>query len=942
MDSGIESENERGKTSDKLATLMLWTPYGVMQSERLSKTILSRLSSVSEMRFLNGCYVEPEDGKPKDSAKDFSNWIIGTMVNPVYLTGFSGSGKTTYLRWLNNKFKNDKLFSTIVVNEKDVRLPIKPCFINLTDKGSKIQIGGNSWDFNGKKIDPVDKFIIALVSACNRELLMRSDENNDKLRKRLNKMLKAYNILYKNKPDDSFHKIVGIIKEYTENTDMIYESTLENEGKFYCEKLYECMVENYFDNDDRVKIIERLITLLSFINLLTLDEKTINRGTDDFRFVFFFDNIENFIRVNADVTREVIPIYDEHVGEILKGVRASIENISGSFTMTMKEKYKEWKYSRIFRLVFSVRLMTKAYVGSLPCVHGEDVERPIKDVTEWYLPARILEKRLQYYGRVDSAKKDHYTYITKEKNLLKELPEISFRISDDLVSLTERAFEAIINDTPKINKENGLSIRLSMLYSYNKRRMIYNIIELASERPDLVNDYLRIWFEKDNAGVSQIVKRALTHGARHVLLRGLLDRVKSSEFSDMVKLVLPDKPHIPQLTDCVENTANNIDYSVTGVVRDEVRDHSFTIRLLTFLYRCFPYHEFNGRDINDGDYQTLDALIWNRNGSGVLTGTSDDEINKAVSDIHMLKTADFYSHIVPLIMLKYNEKNFTKESLAEKIISKSSSKCFGLRITESGRQIIRMAADFEYFSSMYYNSSYPLFSNESYLDSSSTIEIIEGVCDKAMNMIDWQFEYDRHLVESRYNRLYSSSNGRRNDERRYLYKKYFYVDEFMAKNVLNNDGSRKYTNQGWNERHEEVFPLRIIKAHLSYLDAYRISLHWKYNEDSSFNAAPIIRALMTCMKRYLDKMKALTKIRHEDNAGTKTEYHFYIGGSRRSPTNNLDEADKNGEYYYKRFEANLLAFFDERKEKWDIEKMLSSEIVALYPDMAEPHDWEEE
>jgi hypothetical protein len=363
-------------------------------------------------------------------------------------------------------------------------------------------------------------------------------------------------------------------------------------------------------------------------------------------------------------------------------------------------------------------------------------------------------------------------YDNKVKNFYpvqdKELLE-----NDDIYN----AFTKITKDK---HQKNGLYRVLLQMYNFNMRRipivLLEHILNLNINIP-VLKQYLEMWkrssdeLKKDKTEMDKTLISSYRYLCRKSIMRLLYNHYDSNHLWESLKVG---------------------NYYQVG------EKASYTRRVLTFLYN----RHFDNRPNNNPNYSLLSDLVDNviKPVSIPSSNKIDDEsfeqlaeILYRMSDIHMSSFS--WSPLVEIII--DNDRKLDFNTIKDALKNSQNNKDYNIKITDAGEIYALLNADFEYFAARYYpDNRLPLcatanlkkvnLNDEGKEKIFECLKIIRIIREKTEECIKNLMKFDESYFFQKYNLQ--------------PYEKMYNGDYLIRK---------------------KPHPVRIVRNHVGYLDAFR-------------------------------------------------------------------------------------------------------------------------
>jgi hypothetical protein len=843
------------KKTDKevLKSLLLWTPWDKRPLEGLEDSLVDRLTNLSDN--FNECYVDPNKDKSGITAcQGLEKLLETTNFNPVYIVGFSGSGKTTFLNHsINDLCKTNNDNSSI---KKEYHV-----FDIINDEYPIPREPWASW-FERLSSTEVMQCVIKAISSEIYALLgaVSGVELTVELKCMLQRIYSNYdNVIFRKAIHNEFVPVFNLVRsllanniEYTYDTDDMsnYE---KSDSESYIDQVYravfKCCIQSDSGEDTAILHLLRLYTIL---RMCSLDEKDLLSG--NYRFYFAFDNIEHFINQKV--------VLDNDVVRIIKSIKNYILNMNAKYEVfgLLYKQNRLYPFSSRIRIVLSIRETTSVIDEEISVdTHTyTNINRSVI-VTNSFDLYLITKKKLEFL--------DKY-------HLLPALDSQGIKIRDLLLlMLSDKINE---NYAERYNVARNLWDMISTMYSFNKRRIIDNLIECLFDkdgklRSSELNSYKQLW----NAAISENEERRsiYANAARQIIFRLILDKI------------------------CGNSSSRNYFVDI-----DAQKTTLMFRRITTYLGRHNPRKFISFSSL-------IKDIIISTHGENIqlaeVKKNYPEELRMLSCVLYTMRSRERAYHWCPLIIVKiqHDFEFQTPESVYEILanicdgnIAETTAKGiqYGLKISVAGRRFATFSVEYEYFAARYDGKSPPLFDEKNLSKSNEGkypfINAMESVSHNALSSIKDSVEIDKMIAESseivNYAAIYSSDLRMFDSGNvKHLYRQYNYFS---------------YTHAGNEQTHAE----RIIISHIGYIDRFRnyflirnhdqiaMYISWKCNIDWRENIKPqeLDGFLVTLPKEIRPIAKAVIEIltilkkyvmRYNELSSYKSSGTYYLGGKNR-------------------------------------------------------------
>lgn len=420
----------------------------------------------------------------KFQKNEFEESLDISIENPIYIRGFSGSGKSTYVNTLLYKKYHEN--------------PNVICEIfDLASSLEKVYIFKKTWE-NKNYAQTMYKMVSVLLSKIAQYLEYKENDDKDAYKEKLRVLLTNYeNIIFP--VDNSAKKVFRVIKEFLENKiNYKNESLYEDNEDTYCDKMYNAILDYCGIDDETVWVNTTVTRLLELLVTILLCSKP---SPKDYKYIMFFDNIEYFIKKDE--------VYNEDINKIAKGMHELVRNLTESL------KRVDIHFSKQFKIIIAIRDTTEKMIEEV-YLHDEDKKLVQIDVSSWFTMDEILDRKIKFF-------------------------ETEGICSEDLKN--EVMYE-LFHDSTYV--KSGLRNTLSKMYNHNKRRLTNYVTDELIKRPEFGKDYLAIWkraldfeqrYRKTEAKIHKELSDTYKFASRQLILRMLLDSIEACKYFEEISTV---------------------------------------------------------------------------------------------------------------------------------------------------------------------------------------------------------------------------------------------------------------------------------------------------------------------------------------------------------------------------------------------------------------------
>ena len=611
---------------------------------------------------------------------------VGSMLR--YISGYSGSGKSTYLGYLFMKLrKQGNITKRFDLAEFDTisLLLFGRTEINLA---SKLTLG---------------KFLFTCLNELTK-LLTKRDEGKNAFRKRLQIYYSFYESNIKARLVDYTNIFLAMEKYLSsgkEGEDEAYNT--------YCERMYELFHSKLLEIKDDTKLLKGYIEVLLILYILLMGAE-INK-TQKLCFIAF-DSIEHYLGDDEIYNDDIIDIC-----AILNGVLASLKTIFSTINASYLEKQ--------FRLIIALRDTTTKI---LPTRNTEDNTKIEINISDWFVPADIAQKRYQYFGA-------------------KGNPNVRGKVAQAINCI-------LLDDEKNCDRLN----KISTMHNQNKRRLLEYLLDVIHDGE--ANRYLKLYGrsekyysefkksrkrgeDKQTIGLYKNLSDMYKYAAREYVINLLLKEIKGKHYFERL-LVNADIRH-------GKHVARKILTYIAAKKNSDLWKESDNYISFTELFKLFKRQH------------------------GTLSRTFCDVIVEVLCTLndHVKKNTHWCQNIV----IKFNEDFKNEADLKNKIYLKYKSgednlTDFGIKITPAGRFFLKRMTDFEYFIIRYSaNDNSPYDEDTSYKHLKATVSKFSEIESQVALCVDEILQEDVKAFSRpnlSYARMYSIDKH---------YKGYLYVND---------------------------------------------------------------------------------------------------------------------------------------------------------------------
>jgi hypothetical protein len=708
-----------------------------------------------------------------DSIKNFESALESDNTDPIFVRGYSGTGKTTFIRVSlfklreDNKKREDKPNCHFVV-------------LNMQDSLPNVYLFKGKWE-NKRYSKTIYKMVSMLLKYIESIMNREKRESNDSYMCRLKRIYAKYKNLFRGPSkttDRDIDKVFDIISKYI-GGEYIYNDGLNDS---FCNAMHQAIVSFISDlpetatNDEVSGTITRLFELI-YIWLLC-------ESSDTDKHFILLDNIEHYIKNDI--------IYDDDITLIVKIVRQFISVIEDYFNQN------GISYSSHFKVIFAIRDTTHKMIRYSEEQNADFLATHI-DVSPFFSMNDIIKRKCDYFSASD--------IIMESK--------------------------AILDMIQSITSDATLNQQISIMYNYNKRRMMTYLVRAISRDYDKVAKYKKL-MEKSKDIKHQETKNAYKNGARSIIIRMLLDLIQRNTGENSV----PDV---------------NGYFTRAYTVQFQNLGFGFARRILVYLCNKAPVDTINESYI--GFYSLIKDVFESPCNHRIPNNTFEivSKILEALSDGDLERT-----HWCQLIVLQFNHSNTDSTSIADALERQYNSQNdipgYGVKITDAGRSFVKFCTSFEYYSCRYTPQFPALFFSE---QADNIIKLLDELLykDKDENKNEGKvIQCIEKILETDDNYL-RCGNDFINYEAQFSNRD---IARYTLLHLRNNEQTIEQTQVAG-----------IINRLIGYLHNYRLFL---INENFK-NKEEIMKKVLSVMKELIEKFSKVNNRNSEQNG----EIYYYFG-----------------------------------------------------------------
>ena len=476
--------------------------------------------------------------------------------------------------------------------------------------------------------------------------------------------------------------------------------------------------------------------------------------------VIVFDNIEHFLSSKAIFDEEIIDLLD-----LINGALPVPGRHHEGFILAQNAHYQ------VGNLPLLSENTNKSYVFS-------DRVKMILAIRETSISMQA-QRADEYDSKVDDSitirdEIDISQIIRRKVNFLKnDQNEIRCDLSDKEPC---KVMLAMLEDKPQFS--SGLAGHLSRMYSYNKRRIIRNLINIfyygASELPQqtYIMDYYRLRnkakdFDLKTQGT---LYNSYMSGSRELVMRLILDLIACNSriidkdknrnyLEDLEVYKAGDRGSARQMMVFISRHPN---YSPTEDNRMREDYQNATVKLSDLMHETFISPLTLDRRTKQ---EALNQFL--------LEKDAEAKLRQMAKKLNFMRQRFSYYQWAPLIILRFPDNGeITDETIFNCLVEICKEPSYeyedkevmrylryGVKSTIAGRFFVEITPTFEYFATRFFKQSKPLFFYKPLTDRDKLLSHIEGIKEKAFDCIaDMIKKTDEYLSDGDniyYNLLYS-------------------------------------------------------------------------------------------------------------------------------------------------------------------------------------------
>jgi|GEM_PF-2286860 len=737
------------------------------------------------------------------------NVATDATKNTLFITGFRGSGKTTFSRYLdsiiNSKLELPGIDSTMDneinssktrciknnIDKKETNHRIKDIINNYENTKEKIRkILSYKNDFNDSTdiASYINKNLKGNINYLNFEVGTNEEDKYPVKKKLCLVLMDEVKNIIENEKNIIFHKIHNfykkIKKEYWRNfdqTDTDKGNRLIDFDTLLCEHLIDEVmfseIEDYlFSFISKYSISELLCITLLFEHF---KKNVKSKGKKTF---FIFDNID--IIFDTRVLEDFILGYNSFLSNfktILNEYNSDLPEGENKILL-----YEDYIYIFVMRETTNAKISEHIYGRMFTFASHFDISADLDK-------AKFIEKKLKFL--------EEDKLHLNNKMLYKNVTRIDRVFSDGY--MRKNIFSLINND-------------------YKRAAMCLSII--CENSPLLIDEYIKLM----DTNV-----RYNKHGARSLLLRLIFDHYKKKNYFNFLK---------------IHNSSQDI------------YEFSSSRMLLTYISNYYPVHIDNYMMEND-ETITFDTLLI-KCGAFYEGDIEDEKLKKMIDVLWMaydLRVSDSWNHLITFDTIK----SLSKTNVVDRIIARRNDIEYEdlpkptVRITCTGRVFINIiCTHFEFFSCMFSKKRNPyktplFYSGNTRFINSKKKYIFELILDEVLFSVKKVLQKSNEFNKKVFYDKFNLKKDELIENEEYIYYDGMLYEEKVIHQHLNYiDSYRLHLINGKFAKNVEDINQRITRIMKEYLKLLNKGLETYYSD----NSKKLYNELSFCMN-YLHNTK---------------------------------------------------------------------------------------
>ena len=461
------------------------TKLKILRQSESSEKIESEIKATTEeLSVLNS---------QKDEKVKFERYISGELpaINkPMYIRGYSGSGKSTYLGKLLYDMKKN---NHIVVK-----------FDLVNSKGKNF-----IWFFEKKweNLNFHDFALAKLLSLTLHNISIKLCKSNDMTEKDYVNALKSFNKFLQTLVSSEFETIKIVINDFIQNASKTYN---DDEILYLRVELYNQLYEVFFKifklnnlekhiknrAEAKIRVKSSVELSLEFLFLLFWKEHLSNINVNpNKKFIFAVDSLEHFI----DGDR----LYDTDVTDIIELFRHFMDSQEDAALRWFNVSFRE-----NFKIIISYRDTTIKMLK----IQQQESDEPEYEVivNDWFLPDQIVKNRFNYFN-------------------------------DKIYEKDSRsAIECILADDVS---QSGLYLKLTSMHNQNKRRLFEYLTDIIKNDNRETKEYLSL-YNKAKEATDRSMREVYISASRSFLIGMLFYKIKEKGFFNEIATCVDDRSKV--------------------------------------------------------------------------------------------------------------------------------------------------------------------------------------------------------------------------------------------------------------------------------------------------------------------------------------------------------------------------------------------------------------
>jgi hypothetical protein len=478
----IDEKEAMNYRNISLDDIFLCNPYDTRDSRNLKNSYPGFLT---EELFIENFYTPPREQDDDENNQEdetyyriengssaitqekntLEEYLFNEDTEPMFVRGYSGSGKTTFIQ-----------VQLFMLKKKNPN--IYPVVLNIQETKHTVYVFKQAWE-NEKYQKTIYKLYSLLLDYIDIEFNKRDNENEENYKDRLKNIYTNYIERFAELQDSKIEDIFSIIDTFLKG-ELTYYDRLNDS---FCKRIYTAITKlASFDDKDVLFSITNLFKLMNILLFCSSSKEA--------KYFIVFDNIEYYIGNDM--------VYDHDIREIVKDIREALKIADFYFSKN------HLKYSNYFKTILVIRDTTNNMIRFTDEHHADFLPKSI-DISAFYDIDEIVKKKLDYF---------------QNEKIKKE----AIDINDNIIVPNKE----IIELHKYILKDKQLKFFISHLYNNNKRRMTtYQIKALENDKAK-ADKYKKLMKEVESIKHNNTIF-AYKNGARCIIRRILLDLIQSDK-----------------------------------------------------------------------------------------------------------------------------------------------------------------------------------------------------------------------------------------------------------------------------------------------------------------------------------------------------------------------------------------------------------------------------